>query len=146
MTGDIEIIARGVCVRDDQLLVCHNKLDDHVYLPGGHVEFVEETSESLRREIKEEMGEDADVKRFLGAIEHTFVQRGERRCEINLVFEMDVPAIDTSGHPPSCEEHIEFLWIPMEDLRARKLEPAVLQHTLGPWLKEKGETERWATA
>ena len=144
--GSIEIIARGVCVVDGQLLVCKNKDDPHVYLPGGHVEWVEETAESLRREILEEMGKPCEVHRFLGAVEHTFLQRDERRCEINLVFEMTVKGVATDRNPDSCEPHIEFLWVSLEDLADCNILPAVLKKNLGTWLLERSGTERWATA
>lgn len=144
--GRIEIIARGVCVVDGQLLVCKNKNDPHVYLPGGHVEWVEETAESLRREILEEMGKPCEVHRFLGAVEHTFLQRGERRCEINLIFEMSVAGLDGQADPDSCEPHIEFRWESLEELPDCDILPAVLKQTIGTWLSEKGGTERWATA
>jgi len=144
--GRIEIIARGVCVVDGQLLVCRNKNDDHVYLPGGHVEWVEETAESLRREILEEMGRPCEVHRFLGAVEHTFLQRDERRCEINLIFEMSVEGVKGDEDPASCEQHIEFRWVPMADIEACDIQPAVLKRNLETWLAEKGGTERWATA
>ena len=37
--GEIEIMARGVCVLDGALLLCHSAGADNTYLPGGHIDF-----------------------------------------------------------------------------------------------------------
>jgi len=64
----IEILARGVCVVDGRLLLCHTKGARNTYLPGGHVEFREKARETLRREVEEELGVKAKVGRFLGVV------------------------------------------------------------------------------
>ena len=68
----IEVIARGVCVQEGKILLCRAKGGATTYLPGGHVEFGETGRQALVREVKEEMGVDAET----GAV---------------LPFEKDVP-------------------------------------------------------
>jgi 8-oxo-dGTP pyrophosphatase MutT (NUDIX family) len=140
---DVEIIARGVCVKRGHLLLCHSKGARNTYLPGGHVEFGEPARESLRREIEEELGEAARVGAFLGAVEHRFRQKGERHCEINLVFLMSIPAVAPPAPPDSLESHIEFRWVPLKALKASRLEPYPLIGLVPKWLKGKGD--RWAS-
>jgi len=53
---EIEIIARGVCVKGGKLLLCHSKGAPNTYLPGGHVEFCEDAKVALAREVVEERG------------------------------------------------------------------------------------------
>ncbi len=91
--ANVEVIARGVCVIDGQLLLCHGKKAALTYLPGGHIEFRETARQALVREIKEEMGRDAEAGRFLGCCEHAFVQKGKPHAEINLVFELSIPSL-----------------------------------------------------
>ena len=52
--GEIETIARGVCVKDGKVLLCRGKGAASTYLPGGHIEFGETGAEALVREMKEE--------------------------------------------------------------------------------------------
>lgn len=146
MNRHIEIIARGVCVKNGKLLLCRSKGQPNTYLPGGHVEFKEKADFSLAREIAEEMGLKARVGSFLGAVEHTFKQKGERHCEVNLVFLFSVPGLSTQRAPKSCEYHIEFLWAPVGKLRQKKLEPAVLCKLIPLWLKAADRTPRWASS
>lgn len=143
--GCLEVLARGVFFNGEKILLCHTKGAGNTYLPGGHVEFGESVRSALAREVKEELGRRAVVGRFLGAVEHTFRQKGRRHCEINLVFEMKIHGLTASKVPVSRESYIEFCWVPQKDLHAARLEPAVLIRILGPWLHGSSQSGAWAS-
>ena len=65
----IETLVRGVCVKDNHILVYQNTNFGYVCLPGGHVEFWEPMTEALRREWNEEVGCDCEVGKFLNFFE-----------------------------------------------------------------------------
>ncbi len=108
----IETIARGVCVRGGKVLLCRAKGGATTYLPGGHIEFGETGREALVREIKEELGLAAEVGRFLGVVENSFMQKGKPHAEINLVYELRIPDEDAVAK----EDWIEFEWRGLGDL------------------------------
>ncbi len=139
----IEILVRGAMIHRNRLLVCRTLNDPLVYLPGGHLEFGETARTALGREIQEELGLTAQVKRFLGAVQHTFVQKGDRHWEINLVFEMQIHDLQNGDVLQAAEPHLSFDWVPLNQCRAAKLEPAVLCDRLPGWLKDEA-VERWA--
>ena len=114
MSEAIETIARGVCVRDGKVLLCRAKGAKTSYLPGGHIEFGEKAVQALVREIKEETGLDSRAGKFLGVNENSFLQNGERHCEINLVYalELDPPGAEVV----SAEDWIEFFWCGLDEL------------------------------
>jgi len=141
----IEILTRGVCVRDGRLLVCQGKGAGNTYLPGGHVEWSEKADTALKREIGEELGVHATVKEFLGAVEHTFMQKGRRHCEINLVFRMEISAISPGHDPSACEEWISFKWIPLSALGRNHLEPWPLRKLIPSWMNKTFPCPRWGT-
>jgi len=143
MRRHIELIARGVLVRDGHLLLCHSKGAKNTYLPGGHIEFGESACEALAREIEEELGRPATIGRFLGGVEHTFVQKGKRHCEVNLVFAMRMTGVKPPRRPRSKEKKIDFRWLPIEQLPDSRLEPRPLRALLGDWLEVR--TSRWAS-
>jgi len=128
MSREIEVLARALCFKDGCLLLCHTKGARNTYLPGGHVEFGESAVCALKRELAEELGIRFKVKRFVGAVEHTFVQRGIRHCEINLVFEVAARGLTTKRVPVACEDYIEFQWVPIRALGKAKLEPRPLRN------------------
>ena len=103
----IEVIARGVCVQDGKILLCKAKGGATTYLPGGHVEFGETGRQALVREVKEEMGVDAETGAFLGVVENAFQQHGKPHAEINLVYELKLPVATAAC---AREDWIEFEW------------------------------------
>ena len=139
----IETLVRGVVVQDGMLLLCHTKGADNTYLPGGHVEFRERAEVALVREIEEEMGVSSRCGRFLGAVEHSFVQKEKIHCEVNLLFALEVDALCVNERPPSEEDYIEFMWQPLSELSSSRLEPAALRELLPEWL---GNGPGWATS
>lgn len=138
--ANIETIARGVCVKDNHLLVCLPAKGGRAYLPGGHIEFGEPAQVALEREILEEMGLVANAGRFLAVSENRFEQKCEMHCEINLVFALDIPKIAPPVDPPATESWIRFAWVPLtqEALAAVNLLPAHLIVDLPRWLATPG--------
>ena len=141
--GVIEILARGVCVVGGSLLLCRTKGASNTYLPGGHVEFGERAVDALTREIDEELGVGAKVGKFLGAVEHRFMQKGEQHCEINLVFEMEIESLSSDEKPVAAEDYIEFEWCEMGAMADARVEPARLCDDLNLWLGSDGAS--WAS-
>ena len=134
----IEVIARGVCVMDGQILLCHGKKSRLTYLPGGHVEFGETARQALVREMAEESGRESEAGRFLGCCEHAFIQNGETHAEINLVFELTVEGISPQGQVEAAEDWIGFRWHPLDTLSTAHFEPAALGAQLCHWLSHPG--------
>ncbi len=144
-TDHIEILVRGVCVKKGQLLVCQSKGAANTYLPGGHVEWNESAVVALKREMLEELGVKAGVRDFLGAVEHTFLQKGKRHCEINLMFAMTIPTLSPGKIPEACEDWINFKWIPLSALGRNHLEPWPLRKLIAGWMQAKGKVPRWGS-
>lgn len=141
----IELIARGVVVRDGKVLLAHTKGAANTFLPGGHIEPGEPAREALRREMKEELGLDARIGAFLGAVEHAFGAGKRRAHELNLVFAVELPGLKGNGDPASQEDHVEFLWAPLAELRKRRLEPSPLCDLLPVWQGRPPAREGWAS-
>lgn len=129
----IELIARAVVISNDKLLLCRKVGALWYFLPGGHVEFGEETKTALAREIKEELGVESAVGDFIGIVENIFEQDKKERHEINLVFEVKIAEIDLS----SKEDHIEFVWIAKKKLPEEQIYPVALKASILQWLKDK---------
>ncbi len=141
----IELLTRGVCVKEGRLLVCQSRGSGNTYLPGGHVEWMEKAEAALKREIEEELGVQSAVREFLGSVEHTFMQKNRRHCEINLMFRMEISALSPDRDPVSCEEWISFTWIPLSSLGRHHLEPSPLRKLIPAWITAETPTPRWGT-
>ena len=120
----IECMAGGVIEEEGKILLCRGKGNRNFFFPGGHIEEGESAPEALMREIKEELGEESEVKRFIGASENKFVTKKGEVHEINLVFE--VTLLNDSGRV-SQEDHLEFAWLTREELRDAIVFPTSLK-------------------
>ena len=123
MDKHIETIARGVCIIDGKVLLCYPKDRSYSYLPGGHIEFGETGREALVREMKEETGLDATAGDLLGVVESSFVQKGEKHCEINLIYAMEVKMKGEQWNVSSCEDWICFDWVDCDKIDSANLLP-----------------------
>lgn len=144
--GIVEFLARGVCIKKGRLLVCQSKGAANTYLPGGHVEFGEQAVLGLVREIEEELGVKARVGAFLGAVEHEYMQKGERHCEVNLMFRVVAPSLNPDREPASREDWISFRWIPMASLGRYHLEPWPLRKLIPAWVRAGMIPCRWGSS
>ena len=124
--GEIETIARGVCVKDGKVLLCRGKGAASTYLPGGHIEFGETGAEALVREMKEETGLDSTAGKLLGVVESSFLQHGEKHCEINLVYELSIENSDVAAQ----EDWIGFEWCPLSNLDDANLLPVDIRRLI----------------
>ena len=139
----IEVIARGVLQRNGQILLCHDRKGGYCYLPGGHVEPGEATSEALARELHEEAGlRDVSIGPCVLISENRFRQDGKARHELYLVFHVErcllpdgtpLPLGSGSGRGDepsivvSLEDHIEFVWGEAAALGEVDLRPASMK-------------------
>ena len=124
--GEIETIARGVCVKDGKVLLCRGKGLGSTYLPGGHIEFGETGAEALVREMREETGLESTAGKLLGVVENSFLQHGEKHCEINLVYELSI----ANGDVAAQEDWIGFEWCPISNLDAANLLPVDIRRLI----------------
>ena len=139
MTRAIEVLARGVQVQDDRILLCRSLTQGHLYLPGGHVESGESIREALEREIEEELGAEVEVGPFLGLLEYSFHDGREKHAELSVLF-----AIRGVGALRSREREIEFVWQRLSELNSLPLLPEPLVELLPRWLDDP-RAERFAS-
>lgn len=141
---EIEILARGACVQGGKVLLCRNRKHGNVYLPGGHVDWGEDSRHALAREWREELGVPGKAGRFLGVVEQIYTARSGRTCEISLVFEVACPKISARKNPASAEDHLAFEWAPLKKLKDSGLLPRALAEHLPAWLaRPAAAATRW---
>lgn len=136
-TPTIEVIARGVLVSENHLLLANSSSGAYTYLPGGHVELGESVEEALNREWQEELGCNCEIQRFLGCVESRYVdhKEGHMHHEYSFVFLVSCKSLHFSKPLPKIEENLTFCWHSLEKLAMAKLRPRRLVDWLPIQLK-----------
>ena len=98
-------VVAALAVRDGKLLIARRPEDRHMggrwEFPGGKLERGELPEQALRRELREELGVDAEVGRILAAIPYSYPEK-----DVLLLFY----AVRMMGEPRPIDE-AELRWI-----------------------------------
>lgn len=139
MQNPFHHLARGVFICDEKVLVAQAKGHSNTFLPGGHIEFGESAKDALKREIKEEIGINCIVGKFLGLVEHKWEKNGVLHCEVNQVFEVKSSELNCYSNPIAIESHLEFFWCNASELDDIYLQPYPFRNLIKNYLNGKDD-------
>lgn len=111
-------VTAGLIWRDGKLLITRRPKGSHLAgyweFPGGKQETGETREECLRREIREELGVDVQVERWLLRVDHDYETKS-----ISLHL-FQCSHLDGEPRPIGCDD---MKWVDPHDLSAYKLPP-----------------------
>ena len=110
----------AIIIHDGKLLLMHNEEEPYYYTVGGRVHFNETTEETVVREVREEIGVDLEIDRFLFFQEQFFDGKvtGTHIHELGVYYLMkDSPVLENlECHSVTARGIAEELhWIPLEE-------------------------------
>lgn len=136
----INVLGRLLIISNDYVLVTKKKVDDYVFLPGGHVEYNEGVKTTIIRELQEEMGADVEVGKFIGVLEKSFENKDKGAYhELNFIFIGKLKGQDYPQTPESLEDAQEVKWIPINELRKANLLPSQMIDIINDYKKSNQE-------
>jgi 8-oxo-dGTP diphosphatase len=118
----IELIARALILDGSRVLLCRSVADGYYYLPGGHVEFGEQASSAVARELAEETGLAARVGECQMVHENIFETEGRVHHEINVVFHVEL-VVEEATIVRSRESAIDFEWMELAGISDADVRP-----------------------
>ncbi|MBI4296105.1 MAG: NUDIX domain-containing protein [Chloroflexi bacterium] len=81
----------GIAIDGDRVLLQKMADKDFWYLPGGGAELLEPATETLKREMREELGVDIRVGRLVWVVENYFRMNDKLWHQLSLFFLMSFP-------------------------------------------------------
>ncbi len=118
----------AILIREDRILLERTIGKNEYYLPGGHVQPLEKTDETLIRELREELHAEVEITGFAGVGELFFPWDGrsfQQLCfyyRVRFRTEIEAPGIPAEGRFDGFDPaetgryHLEYVWVPLEEL------------------------------
>lgn len=130
----------GIVIHDGRVLfqsVTDPGLEPFWFLPGGRAELNEPATETLKREMQEELGVEITIERLVYVVENFFAESGASQHELGLYFLMTFPPnldlYEQCEHFERTDEVgnlIAFDWLPLAELERLAVQPIFLRKGL----------------
>ena len=133
MNNSTELIVRALIIKNRRILVCQTIGREYFFLPGGHVEFLENMQKALRRELYEEMGAIIIASQFIGVVENLFQQENHPKHEVSFVFHVDIDLDEIVSR----EAHMSFYWFSMKEFLDKNIVPPAMKNAILKWAADK---------
>ena len=131
----LNVRAAGVMIHNGKILVHRNVNSDYYALIGGRVEIGESSANTIKREIKEELGKDIEITGYISTIENFFEMKGSKYHEIMFVHKIEFTneedkKIEYIMKNQEGKDYLEYEWIELEKLDEIPLLPEIIKEVL----------------
>ena len=140
LTIDVEdyklnVRAAGVMIHNGKILVHRNINIDHYALIGGRVEIGENSANTIKREIKEEIGKDIEITGYVATIENFFEMKGSKYHEIMFIHKIEFTdeedkKIEYTIKNIEGKDYLQYEWIEIDKIDDCPLLPIAVKEIL----------------
>ena len=131
----LNVRAAGVMIHNGKILVHRNVNSDHYALIGGRVEIGESSANTIKREIKEELGKDIEITGYISTIENFFEMKGSKYYEIMFVHKIEFTneedkKIEYIMKNVEGKDYLQYEWIDLDKIEEYPLLPKAIKDVL----------------
>lgn len=122
----IRPVVLGIAKKNNKILVSegYDKVKKQFFYRclGGGIEFCEKSEEALKREFKEELGIDIEIKEYCGLAENIFTFQGKKAHEIVLLYNIKIKDEDYQEKYRMIDDdgEGEAVWVDVDDFKNNK--------------------------
>lgn len=125
----------GVISDGKRVLLHRRRCDDFWALVGGRVQMLEPSDSAIKREVKEELGEDIEVNRLLWMVENFFRFDGKYYHEISTIYLVNIGEKSWIFNQKDSFNGIEgerliYKWFNFDELNSLDVRPSFLKEKL----------------
>lgn len=131
----LNVRSAGVIIHNGKILLHRNVNSGHYALIGGRVEIGESSTDTIKREIKEELGKDIKITGYISTIENFFEIKGSKYHEIMFVHKIEFTneedqKIEYTMKNIEGKEYLQYEWIDLDIIDEYQLLPRAMKDVL----------------
>lgn len=131
----LNIRAAGAIIHNNKILTHKNINCDHYCLPGGRIEIGENSENTVKREIKEELGKDVEVIRYVATIENFFEMNESKYHEIFFLYKIEFTdeedkKIEYELKNIEGKEYLKYEWLDLDKIDKYNILPKCIKDIL----------------
>lgn len=131
----LNVRAAGVMIHNGKILAHRNLNSDHYALIGGRVEIGENSADTIKREVKEELGKDIEITGYISTIENFFEMKGSKYHEIMFVHKIEFVNtedrnIENTLKNIEGKEYLQYEWLDLNKIDEYPILPQVIKSIL----------------
>lgn len=128
----LNVRAAGVIIHNNKVLVHKNVNSDHYALVGGRIEIGENSVDTIKREIKEELGKDIEITGYISTIENFFEMKGSKYHEIMFVHKVEFvneedKRIEYTLENIEGKDYLKYEWLELDKIEQYPLWPKAIR-------------------
>ena len=131
----LNVRSAGVIIHNGKILLHRNVNSGHYALIGGRVEIGESSTDTIKREIKEELGKDIKITGYISTIENFFEIKGSKYHEMMFVHKIEFTneedqKIEYTMKNIEGKEYLQYEWIDLDIIDEYQLLPKAMKDVL----------------
>lgn len=131
----LNVRAAGILIHNNKLLVHKDLNKEHYALIGGRVEIGENSEDTIKREILEEMGKEIEITGYVSTIENFFELNSKKFHEIMFVHKIEFTneqdkKIQTTIKNVEGEDYLQYEWLDLNEIDKYPLKPQAIKDIL----------------
>ena len=131
----LNVRAGGIIIHNNKLLVHRNMDKDHCALIGGRVAIGENSEDTIKREILEEMGKEVEITGYVSTIENFFEMNLKKYHEIMFVYQLEFKneedkKIQETIKNIEGKEYLQYEWLDLNKIEQYPITPQVIKEIL----------------
>lgn len=131
---DYKLNIRATCIirHNNKVLFHRNIKSDHYCIIGGRIAIGENSEETVKREILEELGKEVEITGYASTIENFFVMSGKKYHEIMFIYFAEFineedKKIEYSLENCEGNEDLTYEWIDINKIDEYPIKPNVIK-------------------
>lgn len=135
--GRLNCRAAGIIIHDGKILFHKNKNDSYYALIGGRVQICESSEETIKRELREEIGKEVEVVGYIATIENFFEAKGKKYHEIMFVHNIEFCNKDDKNITHMLynieggkDKDVYYEWLDIDKIDNYDIRPSIIKDVL----------------